>query len=103
MPIKKSLEDIIMILKQNKVDNDKIFNFLIKLGFNQERITKEMMKLSLIDRLPENFQEENKSLSKEKQLDNVVNKLNIILEKLLKIEKIITDSDKVNKIKQINY
>ncbi|MHA1410162.1 MAG: hypothetical protein ACTSQY_07660 [Candidatus Odinarchaeia archaeon] len=89
MVVKKSLEEIILTLTEKNIDKKLIYEFLIELGFDEERIAKEMIKLSLINDphdidLPE-VSNVKKSFNTEKNSENNFN----LLSKLTKIERLL--------------
>lgn len=86
MVVKKNLEELVLLLKENGVDRKVIADVLIQLGFSEERIKSEFSKLSLLD----SINEEPITTSGTHQSIDDVNLFNrdqaVILQRLDKIE-----------------
>ncbi|WEU40947.1 MAG: hypothetical protein OdinLCB4_003305 [Candidatus Odinarchaeum yellowstonii] len=50
-PVKKTLEDLVLVFKEIGLSDEKITKILIKLGFTEERVKHTMLKLSLLEKI----------------------------------------------------
>ena len=83
MGVKKSLEELIMLMHQFNIDTQIIQKFLLELGFSAERVNQEIAKIALIQDIPPEKkqppQKEGLILSK---INSLENRLLIITQKL---------------------
>ncbi len=97
MTVKKTIEDMVLIFKENGLSDKLITSILIRLGFSEERVKHIMLKLSLLEKISSNKTEpatinsyllcaENyEAILTEKinELNNILKKNTILLEQLL--------------------